>query len=379
MTAVSREFQIFTKPVGARCNLKCSYCYYLDKEKLYLHAKHKAMPDDILEKYVIQHISATTDDVIFFSWHGGEPLLAGLEFYRRVIEIQNINCPAGKRIINGIQTNGTLLDEEWCKFLSDNEFITGISIDGPAELHDRHRKTFSGKNSHQGIVRGYNLLRKHGINPEILCVVSSTNVKYPVDVYAHFRELGAEYITFLPLVERIDIHTESVSERSVGSCDFGLFLSAIFDEWQTEDIGRIKIQIIEEAVRTAFNQEHTLCIFKERCGGVPVVESNGDFYSCDHYVDSEHLLGNIAEHPLSFFLDHPGQKSFGDLKLNTLPAYCLSCDVREMCNGECPKNRFIKTPEGENGLNYLCEGYKYFFRHIQPFVSAVKKEWNENL
>lgn len=373
MTSTSREFQVFVKPAGADCNLRCRYCYYLEKISLTSGKPHPLMADDILEEYVIQHISAATDKMIFFSWHGGEPLLAGIEFFKKVVQLQQKYKPSGSEIVNGIQTNGTLIDDKWCWFLKDEGFIVGISIDGPGELHNSNRRTREDYNTFLNVLRGYELLQMHGVLPEILCVVNSGNVQYPLVLYDFFKELSPEYITFLPLVERLGASSSEVSGLSVPSFEFGLFLSAVFDEWVEKDIGRIKIQIFEEAARTAFDQEHTLCIFKVNCGGVPVVEHNGDFYSCDHYVDEEHRLGNIRDHSLSFFLDNPAQKKFGEAKSLTLPKYCIECEVRDMCNGECPKNRFLVSPDGEPGLNYLCSGYKHFFNRCRPFVEAIRE------
>lgn len=370
-----REFQIFAKPAGAICNLGCSYCYYLEKKSLYQGNSDFLMTDEILEKYIIQHISATTEKIITFSWHGGEPLLAGIDFYRKAVEIQKLYKPFNSEIFNGIQTNGTLLDREWCSFFSEEKFVVGISIDGPAELHNRYRVTRDGKGSFEKVLEGFNLLKSYGILPEILCVVNAENVDQPRVIYDFFKSLEVRYISFLPLVEK---HTESqsgVTEKSVSAEKFGQFLCTIFDEWVGNDIGRIKIQIFEEALRSSFNQDHTLCIFKKNCGGVPVIEHTGDFYSCDHYVNSDHLLGNISGHSLADFLDSKKQKEFGLSKSQSLPQYCLNCEVLSMCNGECPKNRIIPSPDGEPGLNYLCPGYKIFFNHCRPFVDAISEAW----
>jgi len=375
MTKLSREFQIFTKPVGSLCNLSCRYCYYLEKKRLYPGEDTSHMADAILEKYIIQHIQASTGTDINFSWHGGEPLLAGLDFFRKVVKLQKKHKPAGSEIFNGIQTNGTLLNDKWCSFLASEGFFAGISIDGPDYLHDSFRRTKEDGTTFQQVIRGYELLKRYGVTSEILCVVHALNVSYPVEIYNFFKQLGAEYITFLPLVEEEHDSSTGVSRKTVPSKEFGYFLSAVFDEWVDKDIGRIKVQIFEEAARTAFGQGHTLCIFRENCGGVPVVEHTGDFYSCDHYVDEDHILGNINDHSLSYFLDSEKQKAFGRVKSETLPVFCLECEVRTMCNGECPKNRFIKTPAGENGLNYLCSGYKYFFNHCRPFVDAISEAW----
>jgi uncharacterized protein len=378
MTQVSHDFQVFVKPVGAECNLRCSYCYYLKNKSLYPDNKQLVMQDYLLEKYVIQHISATTGNSIFFSWHGGEPLLAGIEFFRKALSYQKKHRPPGKVIINGIQTNGILLDDDWCKFLSGEEFVVGLSIDGPGDLHNKNRRTPKNQPTLEKVIRGCQLLKSYGIIPEILCVVNSMNVKYPLVVYDFLKDLGIHYITFLPLVERSANSSHILTRISVPSHEYGVFLSTIFDEWVEKDIGKIKIQIIEEAARTAFNQEHTLCIFKMNCGGVPVVEHNGDFYSCDHYVDNDHKPGNINQTSLSHLLESPAQIRFGKEKSLTLPKYCIECEVRSMCNGECPKNRFIKSPDGEPGLNYLCDGYKYFFNHCRPFVEAIGTVWRKN-
>jgi uncharacterized protein len=405
MTLISREFQVFVKPAGPACNLHCQYCYYIDKKELYPGESFR-MPDDLLEQYIIQLIEATTDGPVFFAWHGGEPLLAGIEFYRKAVTLQRKHLPAGRSLVNGIQTNGTLLNEEWCRFLAEEQFMVGISMDGPEELHNAFRKFHAkmrrreenkteeqhnspreflaktqrreevkteGNGTFDKVFKGYELLLQHGIIPEILCVVHAENVGFPLQVYRFFKSLGATMVTFLPLVVPNPGYGGMVSPESVPAEAFGRFLSVIFDEWTEQDIGKVKIQIFEEALRTAFNLEHTLCIFKKQCGGVPVVEFNGDFYSCDHYVRKDHLLGNISDHSLSWFLDHPEQKAFGEAKELTLPRFCHECEVLDMCNGECPKNRFILTSDGEAGLNYLCGGYKLFFNHCRPFVEAVRQ------
>jgi len=314
------------------------------------------MTNELLERYIIQHIEATTGELILFSWHGGEPTLAGLDFYRKAIGLQKKHNSANKKIINGIQTNGTLLDNNWCRFLAEENFLVGISIDGPEKYHDIHRLDANGKGSFSRVMKGYELLKKYGVSTEILCVVNSQNVRDPLVLYDFFRGLDTKYITFLPLVVQDPASKDGVSEATVPSVQFGIFLSEIFDMWSGRDIGRIKIQIFEEASRRAFGQEHTLCIFRENCGGVPVIERNGYFYSCDHYVDPENLIGNINEGSVAEFLDSERQKAFGKLKSETLPRYCRECKFLDMCNGECPKNRFITTPDGEPGLNYLCPG-----------------------
>ncbi len=378
MKGKERDFQIFVKPVGPVCNMACSYCYYLEKKGLFTGKKNFILSDELLERYIIQHFEAAGRGNVYFSWHGGEPLMAGIGFFKRVIHLQEKHKPDGISYFNGLQTNGTLLDDRWCKFLADNKFYIGISIDGPASMHDQYRVTAGGQPSHEKVIRGYKLLVKYGLHPEILCVVSSHNAAHPLEVYHYFKALGAGYMTFLPLVTRDTSRPEGVTRSSVTPEGFGFFLTTIFDEWVDGDIGKIKVQIFEEAARTAFNLEHTRCIFKKECGGVPALEHSGDLYSCDHYVDRGHLLGNITQDTISFYLDSKEQEDFGRAKSYTLPSYCRSCEVLSMCNGECPRNRFVTTPGGEPGLNYLCTGYRQFFNHCRPFVDAVSRLWESS-
>jgi uncharacterized protein len=367
-------FQVFVKPMGALCNLNCTYCYYLEKQELYKGNKVLKMPEDLLEKYISQHFEACSEEYIIFSWHGGEPLMAGIDFYRKAVEMQEKFNTRGIKIINGIQTNCTLINDEWCRFFSENDFLIGISMDGPENMHNKYRLSKSGEPSFQEVLKGYWLLKKYGITTEILCVVNDFIVKFPKEVYAFFKSLKTEYISFLPLVERVGA-SSMVTKNSVPALEFGDFLIDIFDEWTEQDIGEIKIQLFQEALRKAFNQDHTLCVFKKTCGGVPVLEHNGDFYSCDHYVNKEHLVGNISEKSLLEMLESKQQYRFGQAKWDSLPNYCLQCEVLDMCNGECPKNRFISTPDGEPGLNYLCAGYKKFFLHCLPFIETVERIW----
>ena len=375
MAKASREFQVFVKPIGSICNLDCHYCYYLEKERLYPEGEKFQMRYEVLEEYIIQHIDASPEAVIRFSWHGGEPTVLGLDYFRKVVELQRKHLPPGKSIVNGVQTNGTLLDDDWCRFFAREGFAVGLSLDGPPEMHDRFRVTKDKRPTHEQTMRGYELLQKHRVNTDILCVVNSHNVQFPLQVYRFFKQIKAQYISFLPMVEPQPDTNGGVCHLTVPAEAWGTFLCTIFDEWRDNDIGKVKVQIFEEAVRTAFNQEHSLCIFRPTCGDIPVVEHNGDFYSCDHYVDVEHCLGNITETPLVELLENPEQRAFGEAKMDALPRYCRECGVRSMCNGECPKNRFITTPDGEPGLNYLCEGYKRFFTHCQSFVSEVAAQW----
>ena len=377
MARATREFQVFAKPAGPVCNLGCHYCYYLEKQGLYPKGESFRMPDDLLEEYIVQHLNACVDPAIQFSWHGGEPTMLGLDYFRKIVMLQRRHQPAGRQIVNGIQTNGTLLDDQWCRFLAAEHFAVGISLDGPQEMHDRYRVTKDGKPAYEQAMRGYQLLKRHQIPCEILCVVNAHNVEFPSEAYRFFKELGAQYLSFLPLVERRPEADGGVSDRTAPSEAWGVFLCTIFDEWVAEDIGRVKVQIFEEAARPAFGQEHTLCIFRKVCGGVPVIEHNGDFYNCDHFVDAEHRVGNIRETPLVELLDSPAQQAFGLAKLDSLPHQCQVCEVRTLCNGACPKDRFLPTPDGEPGLNYLCAGYRRFFTHCRPFVAEVAAVWRQ--
>jgi uncharacterized protein len=371
MVKASRPYQIFAKPIGSTCNLSCDYCYYLKKDRLYPDEKTFRMPDDILEGYIRQHIETSPDPVISFSWHGGEPTLLGLDYFRKIVGLQRKHQPAQRRIVNGIQTNGTLLDEDWCRFLAAEDFAVGISLDGPEEMHDSYRRSKARNPTHKHAMRGYELLREHRISCDILCVVQAQNVHHPTEVYRFFKQIKAPYIGFLPLVEPQPDIDGGISSRTVPPEAFGVFLCTVFDEWMKEDIGRVKIQIFEEAAGTALGQEHSLCIFKKRCGDVPVIEHNGDFFACDHFVDKEHHFGNIREARLVDLIEGPAQRAFGQAKWDTLPHYCLECDVLPLCNGGCPKDRILRTPGGEAGLNYLCEGYKRFFTHCRPFLAEL--------
>jgi uncharacterized protein len=372
---VSRDFQIFVKPAGAFCNLDCRYCYYHDKSDLYSGTIPFRMQESLLESYIIQHIEAAPGPEVCFSWHGGEPTTLGVDFFRKAVELQRKHRPAGWRVRNGIQTNGVLLDEEWCRFLAAEEFGVGLSLDGPAELHDPYRVTRGGQPTHRLAMRGYDLLRKHKVYTDILCVVHTLNVRYPLSVYRFFREIGCQYVGFLPVVERALETAEAVSTHTPSAEDYGAFLCKVFDEWIGRDVGRITVQSFEEAARPALGLEHSLCVFRETCGEIPVIEHNGDFFPCDHYVDHEHRLGNIRETPLGELLESRAQRSFGEAKRDALPRYCRECEVLAMCHGGCLKYRFLRTPEDEPGLNYLCAGLKRFFLHSrEPLARLVSQQ-----
>jgi uncharacterized protein len=334
------------------------------------------MPDDVLEEYIFQHIETCPDPVIGFSWHGGEPTLLGLDYFKKIVGLQRKHLPPQRRIINGIQTNGTLLDEDWCRFLAAEGFAVGISLDGPQEMHDSHRLTKGGNPTHSQAIRGYDLLRKHRISCDVLCVVHDRNVHHPTEVYRFFKRIKAPYISFLPLVEPQPDPDGGVSSRTVPSEAFGAFLCNIFDEWLSRDIGQVKIQAFEETAGAALGEEHASCIFRKTCGDVLVLEHNGDFFACDHFVDKEHHFGNIRENSLADLIDDPRQRAFGRLKRDTLPRYCLECEVLPLCNGGCPKDRILRTPDGEAGLNYLCAAYKQFFNHCRPFLEELSSLWD---
>lgn len=368
MAKVGREFQLLVKPIAAVCNIDCHYCYYLEKKDLYPGSRQWRMPDDLLENYIIQHIEAASTEVILFSWHGGEPTVLGVDYFRKVVELQRKHRPSGRQILNGLQTNGTLLDDEWFAFFAAEKFFVGLSMDGPQELHDANRVTRSGKPTHERVMQSYRGLKAHGVSCDLLCVVSSANVRHPEAVYRFFKSIGADYVQFLPIVRRAP--GGALTPESVPAREYGTFLKTVFDDWVRNDIGRIGVQNFDEALRTCAGMEHALCIFRKTCGDVAAIEHNGDFYNCDHFVDRAHKLGNIREQSITELLEHPAQIEFGRRKAD-LPRYCRECSVRDFCNGGCPKDRFIETPDGEAGLNYLCAGFKSFFTYSRPYLRRL--------
>ena len=371
MVQASRDFQVFAKPVGPLCNMACRYCYYISKQPLHAAIDSLRMPDALLEEYIVQHIAATRRPTIAFSWHGGEPTLLGLDYFKKIVALQRKHLPGGKRIFNGMQTNGILLDEEWCGFLAAEGFGVGLSLDGPQELHDRYRLTGGNEPTHRLAMRAFELLKRSGITCDILCSVHDQNVRHPLQVYRYFKQIGGQYISFLPIVMKMPGSESDTEPCTVPAEDYGSFLCAIFDEWTQRDIGRVSVQIFEEAIRSLRGLAHSLCIFRKTCGEIPVIEHNGDFFSCDHFVDEAHRLGNILEVPLAQLLESSAQRAFGEAKRDALPRHCAQCEVLEMCNGGCPKDRFLATPEGQPGLNYLCAGFKRFFTHCRPFFQKV--------
>jgi uncharacterized protein len=388
------SFHIMTKPIGPICNLDCKYCFYLEKENLYAsrpgHTPHSdwKMADDVLESYVRQYIEAQQADTINFAWQGGEPTLLGVDFFRRVVAFQK-KYGDNKHIENAFQTNGVLLDDEWGEFLAQSKFLVGLSIDGPRALHDHYRVDKGNQPTFNRVVAGLNMLKKHGVEFNTLTVVNRHNARKPLEVYRFLKEIGSGYLQFIPVVERVareandaglvlikpsDSADARVSEWSVDPVDYGNFLCAIFDEWVRNDVARYYIQIFDVALETWVGMPASLCVFRETCGSAMAMEHNGDLYSCDHFVYPENKLGNIMKHPLELLVDSAQQAKFGLDKRDSLPRYCRECDVRFACNGECPKHRFIRTPDGEAGLNYLCAGYKMFFHHVDPYMRFMGGE-----
>jgi uncharacterized protein len=368
MTSTPPAFHILAKPTGAICNLDCKYCFFLSKERLYPDSKFR-MSDEVLESYLRQYIQAQRVDEVTISWQGGEPTLMGLDFFRRALEIVEKYQPPTMSVSHAIQTNGTKLDEEWAAFFKQHNFLVGISIDGPAELHNAYRVDKGGRPTFEAVMRGLDVLKKHKVDFNILCTVHAANADHPLEVYRFFRDgLGAEFIQFIPIVER-DNQTgfqqgNRVTRRSVKGRQYGEFLSAIFNEWVLRDVGRVYVQIFDVALGAWVGAPPSLCVFSPTCGNALVIEHNGDLYACDHFVEPDYFLGNIEEDMLLDLVASDQQRKFGRDKLDTLPHYCRECEVRFVCHGGCPKNRFIETPSSEPGLNYLCAGYKHFFHHI---------------
>lgn len=365
-------FHLLAKPTGAICNLDCAYCFFLDKEVFYPDSKFR-MNDDVLEQYIKQLIESHQVNHVSIAWQGGEPTLMGLDFYRRVMLLVEKYRRPGMVFEHTMQTNGTLLDDEWCAFYKEHNFLIGISIDGPAHLHDIYRVDKGGKPTFDRVMRGIRLLQKHGVEYNILTTVNRVNGDYPLEVYRFLRdEVGTKWMQFIPVVERINedgltLFQEgtAVSDRSVQPEQFGRFLSVIFDEWVHNDVGTIFIQTFEAALSNWLGLDSSgMCVFNKTCGQGLAMEHNGDLYSCDHFVEPNYLLGNIQNDHMIDLVASPQQLKFGQDKFDALPPYCLDCDVRFACHGECPKNRFMTTPNGDPGLNYLCAGFKDFFHHI---------------
>jgi uncharacterized protein len=371
-------FHVMLKPRGAICNLGCAYCYFLSKERLYPDS-HFRMEPALLEEYTRQYIDAQRVPEVTFAWQGGEPTLMGLDFFRLAVALQQKYGKPGMRIHNTLQTNGTTLDDAWCRFFKENDFLLGLSLDGPRALHDAYRLDKGGKPTFDRVMAGVDLLKRHGVDFNILATVHAANVGHPLEVYRFFRdEVGAQFVQFIPIVER-DNETgfqegERVTDRSVTGKGYGEFLIAIFEEWVRRDVARVFVQIFDVALAAWMGQRPGLCIFEETCGTALVMEHNGDLFACDHFVEPRHGLGNLHQHPLAEMVGSAQQRRFGLDKRDALPRYCRECPVRFICHGGCPKDRLLHTPDGEPGLNYLCEGYRAFFTHIDGAMRFMAGE-----
>lgn len=380
-------FHIMAKPIGPVCNLDCTYCYYLEKDKIYNQTKNFRMPDDILESYTRQYIESQDIPELTFTWQGGEPTLLGLDFFRKALALQN-KYKGGKKISNSFQTNGTLLNDEWCRFFKDNNFLIGISIDGPKEIHDHHRVDKAGRGSFDRVLHGIELLKKHGVEFNTLTVVPKYNSRYPLDVYNFLKYTGSGYMQFIPIVERArkgakeedillvgpEIKDAEVTDWTVIPEDYGKFLITIFDEWVRKDVGRVFVNIFDVTLANWVGQPGGLCVFSETCGNAMVLEHNGDLYCCDHFVYPRYFLGNIRFRTLKEMALSAQQFTFGQDKLLKLPDFCMDCEYRFACHGECPKHRFTQTPDGKEGLNYLCKAYKMFFSYVHPYMQYMGDE-----
>ncbi|HMP95980.1 MAG TPA: anaerobic sulfatase maturase [Kiritimatiellia bacterium] len=385
-------FHVMAKPVGAVCNLDCRYCYYLEKESMYPASGSMRMTPDVLETYIRSYIENHPEGDVHFAWQGGEPTLMGLDFFQSALTLQQ-RYAGGRSVFNAIQTNGTLLDDTWCEFFSRHNMLVGISVDGPRALHDVYRRDKRGRATFDDVMRGLGFLKKHGVSFNTLTVVHRANSGHPEDVYSFLTSIGSTFLQFIPLVERkpgpvqassgLHFHPPpfpaqaeadvEVSDFSVEPETYGKFLVAVFEQWRRRDVGRIFVQLIDVALANHMGLGSGMCVFSETCGRALALEHNGDVYSCDHYVYPEYRLGNLMHHALGDMVASPEQIRFGNAKRDTLPRYCLECEVLDLCRGECPKHRFTKTPDGEPGLNYLCRGYRMFFNHLRPHLIQMER------
>lgn len=382
----AKPLYVMLKPAGAHCNLACKYCYYLEKNKLYPTAQRHLMSDEMLEQFTREYIEAQTMNQVLFTWHGGEPLLRSIDFYRKALSLQQ-KYAGGRRIDNVIQTNGTLLTDEWCEFFAQNHWLVGISIDGPQPDHDHYRLTAAGKPSWKKVMQGIKLLKKYEVEWNAMAVVNAYNANHPLEFYRFFKENGCQFLQFTPIVERLTRHEDgrtlasladkdeiSLSEASVAPEQWGYFLCAIFDEWVRKDVGKIFVEIFDCTLANWMGISPGICAYSKECGHAGVMEHNGDVYSCDHFVFPEYKLGNIRDHSLIDMLYGEQQQEFSRLKHSSLPRQCKECDMEFACHGECPKNRFMKDKYGDSGLNYLCPGYYHYYQHVAPYMDYMKQE-----
>lgn len=382
----ARPLYMMAKPAGAHCNLHCTYCYYLEKANLYPNDSRHIMSKELLEEFVKQYIQAQTMPAALFTWHGGETLMRPISFYQEVVSLQK-KYAQGKQIDNCIQTNGTLLTDDWCRFFKENNWLVGVSIDGSQEFHDEYRRTRSGKPSFHQVMHGINLLNKHNVEWNALAVVNDFNADYPLDFYHFFKEINCHYIQFTPIVERILSHADgrmlaAVNESenaqlasfSISPKQWGNFLCSIFNEWVRNDVGNYYVQLFDATLANWIGEQPGICTLAKTCGHAGVMEYNGDVYCCDHFVFPSYKLGNILTTPIASLMYSEREQAFGEAKQHSLPRQCKLCKYLFACNGECPKNRFVFTKDGEKGLNYLCSGYYQFFKHVEPYMDFMKKE-----
>lgn len=383
----AKPLYVMLKPIGSRCNLDCDYCYYLEKANLYSQKKNHVMSEELLEKFIKEYIESQTMPQVMFTWHGGETLMRPLSFYKKAVELQK-KYAGGRQIDNSIQTNGTLLNDDWCRFFKEHNFLVGISIDGPQEFHDEYRRDKMGRPSFHKVMRGIELLKKNGVDYNCMAVVNDYNADFPLEFYRFFKTIGSSFIQFTPIVERIrktgsplklataeekDDETE-LAPFSVSPEKWGSFLCAIFDAWVKEDVGKVFVQIFDSTLANWVGEQPGVCTMAKTCGHAGVMEFNGDVYSCDHFVFPEYRLGNIYTKPLASMMYSDEQLRFGNDKFDKLPQQCRECDFLFACYGECPKNRFVRDRYGNPGLNYLCKGYYKFFNHVAPYMDFMKRE-----
>ena len=385
-TPFAKPLYVMLKPAGAHCNLACKYCYYLEKNNLYQNSHRHLMSDEMLEQFTREYIEAQTMPQVLFTWHGGEPLMRSIDFYKKALALQK-KYAHGKQIDNVIQTNGTLLTDEWCEFFAKNHWLVGISIDGPQEYHDHYRVTPAGKPSWEKVMQGISLLKKHRVEWNAMAVVNAYNAEHPLEFYHFFRDNGCQYLQFTPIVERLTEHEDGrtlasladdreipLADASVTPEQWGNFLCTIFDDWVRHDVGKMFVEIFDCTLANWMGVLPGICAYSKECGHAGVMEHNGDVYSCDHFVFPEYKLGNIREQSLIDMLYGEKQQAFSRLKHTSLPRQCKECDMEFACHGECPKNRFEKDKYGEPGLNYLCQGYYQYYSHVAPYMDFMKRE-----
>ena len=385
-TPFAKPLYVMLKPAGAHCNLACKYCYYLEKNNLYQNTPRHLMSDEMLEQFTREYIEAQTMPQVLFTWHGGEPLMRSIDFYKKALALQK-KYAHGKQIDNVIQTNGTLLTDEWCEFFAQNHWLVGISIDGPQEYHDHYRVTPAGKPSWEKVMKGISLLKKHRVEWNAMAVVNAYNAEHPLEFYHFFRDNGCQYLQFTPIVERLTEHEDGrtlasladnreipLADASVTPEQWGNFLCTIFDDWVRHDVGKMFVEIFDCTLANWMGVLPGICAYSKECGHAGVMEHNGDVYSCDHFVFPEYKLGNIRDQSLIDMLYGEKQQAFSRLKHTSLPRQCKECDMEFACHGECPKNRFEKDKYGEPGLNYLCQGYYQYYSHVAPYMDFMKRE-----